>query len=164
MIKTNEKGITLIALVVTIIVLLLLAGVSLQALTGKNGILSKAKEAKERAEMQDYKEEIELELMDCYGENGFDLNMFKERLQNKYGLSEDDIEDTENGCKFKLDKYKVTVKIENGKADVKVELDENVEDTSVDLSKIDITLDYTPKDVLTNKVSVTISTTDGKRR
>ncbi len=43
----NNKGITLIALVVTIIVLLILAGVSIAMLTGQNGILSKANEAKE---------------------------------------------------------------------------------------------------------------------
>ena len=38
----NQKGITLIALVITIIVLLILAGVSIAMLTGENGILTKA--------------------------------------------------------------------------------------------------------------------------
>ena len=42
--KTNQKGITLIALVVTIIVLLILAGISIQMLTGQNGILVRAGE------------------------------------------------------------------------------------------------------------------------
>ena len=42
----NNKGITLIALVVTIIVLLILAGVSIAMLTGQNGILKKAGDAK----------------------------------------------------------------------------------------------------------------------
>ena len=37
--KNKELGITLIALVVTIIVLLILAGISVQMLTGENGIL-----------------------------------------------------------------------------------------------------------------------------
>lgn len=41
----NNKGITLIALVVTIIVLLILAGVSIAMLTGQNGILNKASQA-----------------------------------------------------------------------------------------------------------------------
>ena len=41
----NNKGITLIALVVTIIVLLILAGVSIAMLTGDNGILSRASES-----------------------------------------------------------------------------------------------------------------------
>lgn len=42
----KEKGITLIALVITIIVLLILAGVTIATLTGNNGILTKANEAK----------------------------------------------------------------------------------------------------------------------
>ncbi len=43
--KTNNQGITLIALVITIIVLLILAGVSIAMLTGGNGVLTKASEA-----------------------------------------------------------------------------------------------------------------------
>ena len=39
----ENKGITLIALVVTIIVLLILAGISVSMLTGQNGILNRAK-------------------------------------------------------------------------------------------------------------------------
>lgn len=45
----NNKGITLIALVVTIIVLLILAGVSIAMLTGQNGILNRAREARENS-------------------------------------------------------------------------------------------------------------------
>ena len=41
----NNKGITLIALVITIIVLLILAGVSIAMLTGQNGILTRAGDA-----------------------------------------------------------------------------------------------------------------------
>ena len=47
----NEKGITLIALVITIIVLLILAGISISMLTGQNGILNRAQEAKEKTEV-----------------------------------------------------------------------------------------------------------------
>lgn len=43
--KTNQKGITLIALVITIIVLLILAGVSISLIVGENGVLNKAKNA-----------------------------------------------------------------------------------------------------------------------
>ena len=46
----KEKGITLIALVVTIVVLLILAGISIAMLTGDNGIISQAKKAKEATE------------------------------------------------------------------------------------------------------------------
>lgn len=46
----SGKGITLIALVITIIVLLILAGVSIATLTGDNGILTRAQEAKNKTE------------------------------------------------------------------------------------------------------------------
>ena len=39
---TNKRGITLIALVVTIVVLLILAGISISMLTGKNGVITQA--------------------------------------------------------------------------------------------------------------------------
>ena len=57
----KEKGITLIALVITIIVLLILAGVSIAMLTGDNGIITQAKLAKEKTEEAQRKEEQELE-------------------------------------------------------------------------------------------------------
>ena len=46
----NKQGITLIALVITIVVLLILAGVSIAMLTGNNGILTQAQKAKEETE------------------------------------------------------------------------------------------------------------------
>ena len=47
----KEKGITLIALVVTIIVLIILAGVSINILVGDNGIITQAQKAKEETEI-----------------------------------------------------------------------------------------------------------------
>ena len=44
--RKENKGITLIALVITVIVLLILAGVSISMLTGNNSIITKAGEAK----------------------------------------------------------------------------------------------------------------------
>ena len=46
--KNRNSGITLIALVITIVVLLILAGVSISMLTGENGILTQAVKAKEK--------------------------------------------------------------------------------------------------------------------
>lgn len=59
----NENGITLIALVITIIVLLILVAVSITMLTGKNGILTKASNAKELQEEADAKETLQIELL-----------------------------------------------------------------------------------------------------
>ncbi len=58
--KTNQKGITLIALVITIIVLLILAGVSIAMLTGENGILTRANEAKVSQIEGQVREEVNL--------------------------------------------------------------------------------------------------------
>ena len=56
----GKKGITLIALVITIIVLLILAGVTIATLTGDNGLLSKATQARENTIIAQEKEQIAL--------------------------------------------------------------------------------------------------------
>ena len=60
--QKNKKsnGITLIALVITIIVLLILAGVTIATLTGDNGILTQAQKAKNETENAAKKEEEDL--------------------------------------------------------------------------------------------------------
>ena len=56
----KQKGITLIALVVTIIILLILAGVSIAMLTGNNGILTQGKRAKEETTVGHEKEAVQM--------------------------------------------------------------------------------------------------------
>ena len=58
----NQKGITLIALVITIIVLLILAGVSIAMLTGNNGILTQANNSKSETAKAEAVEKINLTL------------------------------------------------------------------------------------------------------
>lgn len=58
LIRKNEKGITIIALVITIIILLILAGISINALIGDNGIISKGKSAKEKTIDSENKENL----------------------------------------------------------------------------------------------------------
>lgn len=58
----RKKGITLIALVVTIIVLIILAGVSINLILGDNGIVTKAKKGKEDYTKSKLKEELELKI------------------------------------------------------------------------------------------------------
>ena len=62
----NNKGITLIALVITIIVLLILAGVSIAMLTGSNGILTQATEAKKDTAAAEAVERINMALSAAY--------------------------------------------------------------------------------------------------
>ena len=58
----NNKGITLIALVITIIVLLILAGVSIAMLTGQNGILNQATNAREDTKAAEVADKINMAL------------------------------------------------------------------------------------------------------
>ena len=58
----NNKGITLIALVITIIVLLILAGVSIAMLTGQNGILTQASNSKDKTTAAEIAERVNVEL------------------------------------------------------------------------------------------------------
>ncbi len=64
----EQKGITLIALVITIIVLLILAGVSIAMLTGENGILTKATTSKTETEKAEVAERINMELNAVYAD------------------------------------------------------------------------------------------------
>ena len=66
MLKNNAKGITLIALIITIIVLLVLAGVTIAMLTGENGIINKAMQAKIRTEEAKETEEAGLKEIENY--------------------------------------------------------------------------------------------------
>lgn len=59
----NQRGITLIVLVITIIVLLILAGVTFNALSGENGIITRAKDAKQKVEETDVDEQINLAVL-----------------------------------------------------------------------------------------------------
>ena len=63
---SNNEGITLIALVVTIVVLLILAGVSLNLVLGNNGIITKAQDAKLMTRAGSAEDEVELWKSDNY--------------------------------------------------------------------------------------------------
>ena len=59
----QTKGITLIALVITIIILLILAGVSIKLVVGDTGIITKSEEAKEENLKQTAKEVMNLKIL-----------------------------------------------------------------------------------------------------
>ena len=67
----NNGGITLIALVVTILVLIILASISIKALTGDNGIIGQSKNAKEQAEIDSEKEVIETSVVQATGKDRY---------------------------------------------------------------------------------------------
>ena len=119
--KTKEaKGITLIALVITIIVLLILAGVTIATLTGDNGILKKAGDAKTQTEQAKADENLKIAIAGSYGTDGkLNLKDLKDNLENQ-GINYDKnntgfpLEVTVNGEKKKIDENgNVTVKLES---------------------------------------------------
>ena len=67
--ETQNKGITLIALVITIIVLLILAGITIAMLTGDNGILTKAETAQRETKRQEIIECAKIEIAEVQVEN-----------------------------------------------------------------------------------------------
>lgn len=69
----NSHGITLIALVITVIVMLILAGVSLNATIGDNGIITKAQEAKFKQAISAYKEQVDSYTLNYNIENDIDV-------------------------------------------------------------------------------------------
>ena len=100
--KSKEKnlfknsGITLIALVITVIVLLILAGVTVATLTGDNGLLGKAGNGKIETEKAEIRETIELECISLEGDKNLKgktdkekLEILVERLKTRNGLEEE---------------------------------------------------------------------------
>ena len=105
----ESKGITLIALVITIIVLLILAGVTIATLTGDNGILKKAGDAKTQTEQAKEDENLKIAIAGSYGTDGkLNLKDLKDNLENQ-GINYDKnntgfpLEVTVNGEKKKID-------------------------------------------------------------
>ena len=86
--KKNERGITLIVLVITIIVTLILAGVTISGLNGENGIITKSKEAKIKAEKSRTIEKINLVILTVMteGDGDIDTGKLREELE-KEGLT-----------------------------------------------------------------------------
>lgn len=113
----KNKGITLIALVITIIILLILSGVAISMSLGNNGLFSKTKQAKEEYIKAQLKEELEIEI----------ANIQSTRIADGKELKREDLSELSNigakitsyeiptygeykNYKFKIDeKYKVKI-------------------------------------------------------
>ena len=112
--ETNiEQGITLIALVITIIVLLILAGVSIATLTGDNGILKQANQAKENNNSAAAREKVEVEALGSIDKSGkFNEGIFKTNVEKN--IKGSSIRESENSLIVTVDGYNVTVDKESG--------------------------------------------------
>ena len=103
----KAKGITLISLVITIIILLILAGVTLSLTLGDNGIITQAQKAKEAQEIAAIKEDLQLAILDKELEKG-GTGLTQEELEEiagNYGELQEDGNTikTEDGYEIKID-------------------------------------------------------------
>ena len=118
--NSKEKGITLIALVITIILLLILAGISITMLTGNNSILTKAGEAKNRTKETGIIENISLAYNSGKIEKYVGTKSLSEKMEEELAkiYGEDNVEVNDNGDNT----YTVTINseeynIEDGKVE-----------------------------------------------
>ena len=98
-IRYSQKGITLIALIITIILMLILAGVVISLALGENGLFKMTRFAKIQYEKASIKEQIELAVLNSRIDNGADLNIdtsILEKELNNFDIT-DITKDGENG-------------------------------------------------------------------
>ena len=155
----SQKGITLLALVIMIIVLLILAGITISAITSDNGIIKNALSAKERTEIDNEREIVEQATVQAMGNNKRG-NIVRDELQEELDKITGEgktivTADTEEGGYF--------VKFVDSRRIYKVSIDGEVEYLGIEdelLTRADITAnpesDTTPK--LTQEVELTVKT------
>ena len=154
----REKGITLIALVVTIIVLLILAGVSISMLTGQNGILKRAGEVKTKTEEGQAEEELKLAITSLATEYYASktrgtlkdyIYSHKEDLKKELGTTEVELDESGSTIKYKGNMYSVTEEGEITAAD------------GVALSKTKMTLVVEGETMPTGRIKATLINVTG---
>ena len=130
----NLKGITLTSLVITVIVMVILAGIALLFSVGEEGIIERANESKRRTELVEFKEKLSMEYMAIKNDpNNKDKLITKkfELLQGKMGFNANFI--GSGGMIIKYDENIFLTLLENGTIidGKKVEL--NIADGSIDI-------------------------------
>ena len=142
----STKGITLIALVVTIIILLLLAGVSIAMLTGNNGILTQGQRAKEETRIAGVEEVVKLYKQGKYIDSttGSVTENADEMLENLKGqklVSEDEI-DRENEI--------ITIKRKDGSIAKEIQY-----------GMVTITISKTPENENARRITLKVESVEG---
>ena len=157
----KQRGVTIIALTVTIIVLLILAGISISILTGDNKLLGKSQQSKRETEIMQYEEKLEiLKQLEYTNNYTTDIAQF---LDNYVDVVEQDEMFKENkGITADVGNNLVTVITKEGyKFEVTIDDviyvgDEN--DSNIDINNVKVTILTTPTDWTNNSVRVKIST------
>ena len=106
--KQRTNGITLIALVITIIVLLILAGVTIASITGENGILGKAQSTKTKTDLKAAEEKVKKAIMAARSNDGtLAIDNLRTEIENEGGTLGDEtdfpVTATVDGKTFTID-------------------------------------------------------------
>ena len=122
----EQKGITLVALVITIIVLLILAGVTIAALSGPNGILTNATQATKDTAISEAKEAVTMAintlLTNGIADNTIkviddttvlDLDQIVAQIKSNYNKTDEDVSGEDNTITYKTGGYTVTVTLDD---------------------------------------------------
>ena len=153
-----QNGITLIALVITIIILLILAGVVLNLTLGEHGILKKAEQAGEQYKISEILEKLELEKADLYArKNGQapSLQEYIDHLINKGIITPADVTDVDNSTKnIVIDGYVFTVVEESGNIKITYQGKDTKEPRIANLQVVGTTIDSI-------RIKVVATNTDG---
>ena len=104
-IKMKNKGITMISLVVTIVLLLIISGVTIGLVTENNGIFTKALESRKTAEIGAEKEKLQMAVIQTM-QDSEELKIEKEKLKQNIimniGQNEIELKDDEDGYLVKI--------------------------------------------------------------
>ena len=157
--KTKEvRGITIISLVVTIVVLLILAGVSVSLLIGNNNLFDKAKSTQKVQTIAGIKEALELEKADIQVESKtVNLENYLEQIstgKKNYDLSSTEKLDDKNAYIIVNDQYKFLLK-DKGNGDVEITYEGVAVSGDLTLSSYEETYTYPNSGIftVTNNVS-----------
>lgn len=141
----SNRGITLLALVITIIVLIILAGISINLLLGENGLIKKAQNTKETHTIEAIKEKLDIakgsDYIEQKGDSSIDTYfaiLEKEKIEPYTITNKQKV--TESTGIIEVDnKYSYTVTIENNK-NIKIEYEGKVDEIIREPDEVTITI------------------------
>ena len=132
----NRKGITLIALIITIIILLILAGVTITMITGDNGILKQATNARETNSKAEFEEQVKLAVISSRVNDtaSIDLKTLDEEINKISGTTITKSADDKLPWTVKKGSYEVTITADGTITSNTTEKDDGKkdEDTKID--------------------------------
>ena len=98
-VSKEERGITLIALVVTIVVLLILAGITISLVFGSNGVIQKAQDSKKQTEIGEMREKLEMAKVPVYadGNGSYKVQDYWDRIESEGLIADKTVDIIDNG-------------------------------------------------------------------